>query len=510
MKRRAIAIVRVSTDLQDCERQRRDIAAAARAHNLTIIRTLELEGLSGTKMLSNAEVGRVLDDLSRSDVDGVCISSIDRLTRPGELGHLAIFDAFQRARKLIWTPGQEIDVTTQTGFLTLGIQGVISGVERMTIIGRLKGGKETVRLRGGNADGGKAIPRGLTYSKAAGWSYTEPDATRMRKAYDLLLERRSWRDIAARVGGMTPEGLRRSLMNTVWKGIRTYTEGRETPLEVSLGIKPLISPAKWEQAQRVIRDKHDHWARTKHPPRFLLSGLLTCACSKPMYIRVAGREDHTRKRSYYYCSSHFSPKFGPKCGAHSIQQEAADREVVRIVSTLEPALVRAMLGRYQAGQPARSQDAQKLARERAKLEAERQRLLRLVLKGIVSEYDFERESKRIEAEMSSLDALQPVVENFPQRLDPAKLVIRITRTFARFQKQPFDEQRDVLRAVFREIIVENGAIPSMTLNGAFAIGTNSSTRLKPCIQFGTSAPDVILRFPEPIPIPRTDGRRKVA
>jgi hypothetical protein len=182
--------------------------------------------------------------------------------------------------------------------------------------------------------------------------------------------------------------------------------------------------------------------------------------------------------------------------------------VIQIVSALDPALLRAMLDGYQSGQPARAQDAHKLARERVKLEAERQRLLRLTLKGTVTETDFERESKRIEAEMYSLDVLQPAPA--ADTFDPAKLVLTITRTFARFAKQPFIEQRDVLRVVFKEIIVDNGAIPSMTLNGAFCIGTNSSTRSKPGIQFGTTAPDVILRFPKPIPIPHTDGRRKKA
>lgn len=95
-----------------------------------------------------------------------------------------------------------------------------------------------------------------------------------------------------------------------------------------------------------------------------------------------------------------------------------------------------------------------------------------------ADHIIKQEADRIEAEMRSLDALQPatVVDTF----DPFMLVIRITRTFARFQKQPFKEQRDILRVVFKEIIVENGAIPSMTLNGAFAIGTKASTPLTSC------------------------------
>jgi DNA invertase Pin-like site-specific DNA recombinase len=38
--RQAISILRVSTDQQDLERQRRDVATAARVHNLKIVRTL--------------------------------------------------------------------------------------------------------------------------------------------------------------------------------------------------------------------------------------------------------------------------------------------------------------------------------------------------------------------------------------------------------------------------------------------------------------------------------------
>src|SRR5262245_42759902 len=116
--RRAIAILRVSTDQQDVERQRRDVAAAARTHNLEIVRTVELSDLSGTKMLTNDEVRRVLADLSRADIHGVVVSAIDRLIRPGQLGDLQIFDAFQRTRKMIFTPAQVIDINTQAGFLT--------------------------------------------------------------------------------------------------------------------------------------------------------------------------------------------------------------------------------------------------------------------------------------------------------------------------------------------------------------------------------------------------------
>jgi DNA invertase Pin-like site-specific DNA recombinase len=470
MKRRAIAILRVSSDSQDVERQRRDVVAAARVHNLEITRTLELQAVSGAKVLDHAEVHRVLADLSRPDIHGVCVSAIDRLVRPGRLGDLRLFDFFQQSHKKIWTVGQEIDLTTQAGFLTSGIMGVIAGFERQMILARTSAGKEVCRSRGGNANGSIVLPRGLAYSKASGWSYQEPDRSRILKAYDLLFERRSWHDIAARIGGgWTYQGIRRSLMNTAWKGIRTYSEGREAPLEVPLGIPPLISPARWAAAQALILERRSRWAKTKYSqPRFLLTGLLTCGCGKSVYVRCGSP---SKPRHYYYCSSGH-PGRGPSCGAPSVQQGAADRTVEAIVATrlLDAAFLRTVLGRLQSSQPARDQNAEKLARQREKLEGERQRLLRMTLKGVCTEEDFARESKRIEAEMRDLDRLAPAP--VPATLDPAKLVIRITRAFARFAKQPVTEKRDLLRAVFREIVLEDGRIPALTLNGAFLAGVN--------------------------------------
>jgi DNA invertase Pin-like site-specific DNA recombinase len=321
-KRRAIGVLRVSTDQQDCARQRKDVAAAARVHNLEIVRALELSDLSGTKMLTNTEVKRVLADLARHDIHGVIVSAIDRLIRPGQLGDLQIFDFFQRSKKLIWTPAQEIDITTQAGFLTSGIMGVIAGFERMMILARTSAGKEICRQRGGNPNGDAVLPRGIAYSKTSGWSYIEPDCSRIRRAYDLLFERRSWADIAQRIGGgFTGEGVSYSLRNTLWMGIRRYTEGREEPLEVKVIDPPLIPPDVWQKAQEIILEKRKRWTKTKRPAHVLLSGLLRCRCGKPCYVRMNGRT-----RSYYFCSTGY-PGHGPACGARSVQQAAADQTV---------------------------------------------------------------------------------------------------------------------------------------------------------------------------------------
>jgi len=474
-KRRAIGLIRVSTDAQDTARQRRDVTAAARAHGLEVVRTLELEGVSGTKVLSNAEVRTVLSDLARPDIGGVVVSAIDRLVRPGQLGDLTIFDAFQRSKKLIWTPTQEIDLNTDAGFLTSGLYGLFAGIERRMILARCTAGKETIRLRGGHAEGDQTLPRGVAYSKADGWRHVEPDASLVLKAYDLLFERRSWHDIASRLGhGWTYTGVKKSLKNPIWKGIRRHTAGRETPLEIPIDLKPLISAERWQAAQEIILEKRATWrkTKTKHPPRFLLTGLVRCTCGKPYYIRLKGAV------GYYYCSTRYRGR-GPSCGAPSVQTHATDRLVEHIVSKelRDAKFLGSLLRRYQSALPAAAPARNRFDKERAQLEAERTELLRLTLKKTCTEEDFKRESKRIEAELRALDAVAPAPVS--DAFDPAKLVLRIARAYRTFDQLPFEERRGVLRASIREIVIQDGRIPAITLNGSFFTDGLQGANLSP-------------------------------
>jgi hypothetical protein len=98
----------------------------------------------------------------------------------------------------------------------------------------------------------------------------------------------------------------------------------------------------------------------------------------------------------------------------------------------------------------------------------------MTLKDTCTEEDFARESKRIEAEMRDLDLLASAL--LPTTFDAGKLVIRITRAFARFGKQPFEEKRGLLRTAVREIVLEDGMIPALTLNGPFLDCVNSEPR----------------------------------
>ena len=190
-KKRAIAILRVSTDAQDTDRQKADIERVERAHNLTIARTVELDGVSGRKVSSNRDVQRVLADLKRPDIDGVIVSALDRLFRLDKFADFGILDNFKDTGKMIYSAKEgALDLRTDAGLILSLMSGAQSGLEWRELRRRTTQGKELLRTRGGNPNGPLALPRGVAAepikdakgrSVGARWAFVEPDAGRVRK-----------------------------------------------------------------------------------------------------------------------------------------------------------------------------------------------------------------------------------------------------------------------------------------------------------------------------------------
>ena len=93
--KRALALLRVSTDGQDVARQRADIEKLKKLHSLDVVRSLELVGISGTTTLTNEEVQQVLREVQQPGIDGLALSSVGRLFRPRRGSHFGILDGLQ-------------------------------------------------------------------------------------------------------------------------------------------------------------------------------------------------------------------------------------------------------------------------------------------------------------------------------------------------------------------------------------------------------------------------------
>jgi DNA invertase Pin-like site-specific DNA recombinase len=300
---KAVGLVRLSTAEQAAEgragiaRQRHDIEVAARLHGLTLTRIVEVIE-SGTKVRGQRDFEQIFRELKAGTIDGVACSSLDRLVRPDRFEDFAVFDYFRANRRKIWTPGEVVDPSTQSGFLVSGVRGLLAGLERQLILSRTATAKEELRKKGRHPGSAKLLPRGVVFDRKSGaWSYTEPHVSRIRLAYRLLFEGRSYYDIAARIGGgWTGAGIKKALSNPLWVGIRCYPPAgdRRTPLEVRVIAEAdaLVSGETWEKAQTIIGLRATNWKMTKRLPRFLLAG----CCAAPAERGITSAPNGKRVR----------------------------------------------------------------------------------------------------------------------------------------------------------------------------------------------------------------------
>src|SRR4029077_989061 len=119
------------------------------------------------------------------------------------------FQVFRANRRRIWTPSGVVEPWTQTGFMQCSMQSMFAGMERQQIVARTTAGKEELRKRGWHPNGDQLLPRGVGCERikegkrtiGMRWFYTEPDAARVRRAFQLLLAGNSYDSIAQTVGG---------------------------------------------------------------------------------------------------------------------------------------------------------------------------------------------------------------------------------------------------------------------------------------------------------------------
>src|SRR5262249_52990429 len=87
------------------------------------------------------------------------------------------------------------------------------------------------------------------------------------------------------------------------------------------------------------------------------------------------------------------------------------------------------------------------------------------VEGSISKESFQKRIKALDEQARDLRALMPA--DAAPALDTRRTVQAVVEYFTRFEDQPFAEQRKALRKAFREFLVDNCAIASLTLNGAF-------------------------------------------
>ncbi|WP_339911666.1 recombinase family protein [Symmachiella dynata] len=137
---------RVSTDEQSTDAQLRDLRQYAASRNWNDVREFIDEGVSGSKD-SRPSWNSLWDALQKGQVNVLLVHALDRLGR--SLPHLVkiISTCVERGITLV-SFRENIDLSTSTGRMIVGIFSVLAEYERQIIIDRTRSGMRAAKARG--------------------------------------------------------------------------------------------------------------------------------------------------------------------------------------------------------------------------------------------------------------------------------------------------------------------------------------------------------------------------
>jgi DNA invertase Pin-like site-specific DNA recombinase len=146
--RRVALYLRVSTDGQTVENQRRELELVAERHGWQIVHTFADEGISGAKGRDKRPaLDAMLKGVARREFDLVVAWSVDRLGR--SLRHLVeLLDELKAKGIDLYLHRQGLDTSTSTGKMMFQMLGVFSEFERAIIVDRVKAGMRRAKAQG--------------------------------------------------------------------------------------------------------------------------------------------------------------------------------------------------------------------------------------------------------------------------------------------------------------------------------------------------------------------------
>src|SRR5215510_13635777 len=140
MKRRVGIYLRVSTDGQTTENQRRELEAVAARSGWEVVDFYEDAGISGSNGREKRPgLDRLLKDATARRINMIAAWSVDRLGR--SLQHLVeLLNELQALNCNLYLHQQAIDTTTPSGKAMFQMCGVFAEFERSMIVERVNAG----------------------------------------------------------------------------------------------------------------------------------------------------------------------------------------------------------------------------------------------------------------------------------------------------------------------------------------------------------------------------------
>jgi DNA invertase Pin-like site-specific DNA recombinase len=487
MTKRAIQLIRVSTagqadqDRASIPSQKTINERTAKAHGLTIVKTIQIADVSGVAVLLAPEIQELIVLMRDPEIHGVVAREFSRLMRPENFTDYAFLQAFSETGTILYLPEGPIDFSSKTGRLMGTIRAAIAGMERTEILERIWNAKEEKRRNGGFAQSRICLPFGVSFIGGS-WRYTD-DVGRVQLAFQLALSGdASYTSIGNKVG-IRPYNLRNILRNPIYTGWRVIDKKRDLSaagkyktkdgrqgdrrkiqrapdevIRVKVIDDPLISESDFQKVQRILDlKKQNSWRHIEgYEHRFTYNGYLNCECGALVYTKY-------RRDDYYVCKV--------RCGASYMRRDRLEPMLDKLFTRdlTRPRFLQKIVKAMKQKEPTGNQE--RYAEQLKGLEAKRQRVLSAFYDGVIDVQ--ERESKLAEIATSRRVLIGMAERERPVPQVTVEALAEVFAPFMEFDLLGRNDKRRLLNTITPSITAANyrvsglwmasGVVPDMNL-----------------------------------------------
>jgi site-specific DNA recombinase len=498
-------------------------------HGFTDIQYFCDEGISGVIPLGERPAGSRLIEATKNGLSQVLFYRLDRLGRSARIILNAVHELEQygvRVRSMT----EPFDTQDPTGRFLLTILAGVADLERETIIERTYAGMRRAVAKGKwpgtppfgylKDENGLLIPDerpipGLEHLTAAGvveliynlvarQNYTTVQVADYLNALGVPPAGEIQREFLKRrqknKKGWLPAFVWHILNDETYIGKRIF-RANKTHEQIITEVPPLISQEIKEKTKQVLTEhSRKHWYKPKH--KYLLTGMVRCGICGLIYTgRAVKRYRYGTGEKYiersYVCNSKRS--YGNKaCGNQNVNADKLETavwdKIVTFINNPGPILQEIAEQIKNQNPSILFEEEKKLTMTLAEKENEKQRVMSLFRKGIISMADVEDQLGRIEDERKILSQRLTEVKSQVEEIQfieqRAKEALELILLLGEEIKQPltFERKRQIVKTFIKEIIVHPGKPrkPKIKIEAYFDVqginelGDTSKTPTIPC------------------------------
>lgn len=477
MIKRVIQLVRVSTvgqasdDHASIASQKTLNRRTADQYGLTIVKTIEMAGVSGTAVLFAPEMQEMIRMMADPEIHGVVAREFSRLMRPENYADYGLLQTFVDSRTILYLPAGPIDFSSSHGRLLGTVSLAMGGIERSEMLQKAWNAREEKRSKGELAQSRICLPFGVDNKKDQWW-YTA-DAERIREAFRLVLAGdTSYFSVGnnKRVR-IEPHSLAYMLKNPIYAGWRVIDKKRDmsaagkyptkdgrqgdrrkinrAPEEIirkQVISEPLVSQEDFDLVQRILGMKKTfHWRTTEnYEQRFTYNGYLDCICNGKVYSKY-------RRADYYICKE--------RCGVQGMRRDRLDPYLDRLFA--KHLSNERFLRRVAKARKVPQSNTEQIRKQLDALTAKRDRVFDAYFDGDITK--LEREQR-----IAAIDREQQVFSDLLSRQEPTREVdvetlARQFKVFRQFDLLSRDQKRRLLNTITPRIVVANYEVDGISI-----------------------------------------------